>query len=421
MSCLRPSSHVERLPPEGASPGRARRVVERLLVGAGLEELAEVAVLLVSETVTNAVLHAATELELRCTMDGPAVRIEVRDGSSVLPGLRSYGDEATTGRGVGLVALLATAWGVEPHPDGKTVWFTVGGSDPVAASGDPAGSSGALGPPEPPGPTGFTVRFEHLPVRLVRASLQYGDAVLRELALAAHAGGPGRPLWQGTTIDLAPVLEPVDAALSAGIPLIDVDVELPAGAGGGALARLDLVELADRMAAEGGLLCPPALPEIVACRHWLLGEITSQERGAAPVPWQLPEELGSPAEATGLGEQERTALEALTGCQVVSDEANRIVFASDEAAELLGWEPGELTGRRVTVIVPPALREAHLAGFARYLVTRTPALIGRQARVPARRRDGSEVLVDLLLEEHRGSEGHRGFRAVFTPVPPASG
>ena len=116
----RQASRHGRLPPEAASAGRARCLVADVLAEAGLDELADVAMLLVSETVTNAVLHAATEVELTVVAEAGRLRVEVHDGSSVLPGIRHYDDEATTGRGVGLVEMLAVSWGVEPRPDGKT-------------------------------------------------------------------------------------------------------------------------------------------------------------------------------------------------------------------------------------------------------------------------------------------------------------
>jgi PAS domain S-box-containing protein len=93
------------------------------------------------------------------------------------------------------------------------------------------------------------------------------------------------------------------------------------------------------------------------------------------------------------------------------------VFVDDAAADLLGWDPAELTGRRVTAIVPPGLREAHVAGFARYQISRSPVLLGRTVRVPAQHRDGREVPVQLTIEAYHGGDGLRGFRAVLAPDP----
>lgn len=94
---------------------------------------------------------------------------------------------------------------------------------------------------------------------------------------------------------------------------------------------------------------------------------------------------------------------------VVGDDRNRITHVNPAAARLLGWSVAELTGRRLTTIVPQRLREAHISGYTRYLVTGTPQLIGRPVKVPALRRDGTEVAVELLLSVFVDDNGRRGF------------
>ena len=102
---------------------------------------------------------------------------------------------------------------------------------------------------------------------------------------------------------------------------------------------------------------------------------------------------------------------------VVADDANCIVAVSSAAAELLLWPAEELVGHRVTVIVPPRLREAHIAGFTRQLMTGQGRLIGHELEVPALRRDGSEVAVMLRLTRQ-----DVGDRTLFVAglLPPAS-
>ena len=110
---------TETLEPEPASVARARRLVAAALAAADhSEDVVDVATLLVSEVVTNSVLHAGTEIGLRCERRGGGVRIEVSDGSSMVPGVRHYDPDATTGRGLGLVSTLATSWGVRLHDHG---------------------------------------------------------------------------------------------------------------------------------------------------------------------------------------------------------------------------------------------------------------------------------------------------------------
>jgi anti-sigma regulatory factor (Ser/Thr protein kinase)/anti-anti-sigma regulatory factor len=81
------------------------------------------AVLLVNELVTNAVVHAHTEIRLRLELRGDRLHIAVRDGSPTLLRVVAPDWQAEGGRGLWLVEQLARAWGVNRHPDGgKVVW-----------------------------------------------------------------------------------------------------------------------------------------------------------------------------------------------------------------------------------------------------------------------------------------------------------
>jgi phosphoserine phosphatase RsbU/P len=125
------------LPAEPASARRARRFVADALERVGAEAALDSAVLLTSELVTNAVLHARTELMVRVSLaDDPAgggreartparVRIEVVDRSPAQPERRTYGAHAGTGRGLVLVEALAASWGTTTVDGGKSVWFEV--------------------------------------------------------------------------------------------------------------------------------------------------------------------------------------------------------------------------------------------------------------------------------------------------------
>lgn len=124
-----------RLPPLSRSVPEARRDVASTLEQWGLADLSDTAVLLVSEVVTNAVLHARTEVMLTMRRVGSGVRIEVSDGSALPPSMRWHSDTSTTGRGLRMLDLLADAWSAESTATGKTVWFTVSGDrDPWAAA-----------------------------------------------------------------------------------------------------------------------------------------------------------------------------------------------------------------------------------------------------------------------------------------------
>lgn len=113
------------LEPDRQNVSRARKFAVEHAASAGHDDAADVVELLVSELVTNAILHAGTQVTLRLSHDDGVLRVEVRDGSSAKARQRNYGTEATTGRGLELIEALATDWGVDTDDSGKTVWFTV--------------------------------------------------------------------------------------------------------------------------------------------------------------------------------------------------------------------------------------------------------------------------------------------------------
>ena len=113
------------LPPHPTSVGEARRIVRRLLATGGDVDLVDEAELLVSEIVTNALLHAGTSIDLRCTLIDHSLLVEVGDGGGQLPAYRGYDSTVCSGRGLVLLEQLAERWGVIPTFGGKTVWFLV--------------------------------------------------------------------------------------------------------------------------------------------------------------------------------------------------------------------------------------------------------------------------------------------------------
>lgn len=110
---------------EATSARRARRFVDATLRSWACDEVTEVATLLASELVTNALLHAGGAVHVEVSRTPGAVRVEVHDAGHGAPIVRDASERAESGRGLALVDALAAAWGVSPCRHGKTVWFEV--------------------------------------------------------------------------------------------------------------------------------------------------------------------------------------------------------------------------------------------------------------------------------------------------------
>ncbi|MGF7238361.1 MAG: ATP-binding protein [Frankia sp.] len=112
------------LAPNPAEVRRVRDAVRRLCRDVGVDdETRETAVLLASETATNAVLHGRSDFHVVISVTAKALRVEIADDNSRHPQAASPDDRALDGRGVAILQMLATAWGVRDNDTGKTVWF----------------------------------------------------------------------------------------------------------------------------------------------------------------------------------------------------------------------------------------------------------------------------------------------------------
>src|SRR5262249_19521631 len=100
------------------------------------------------------------------------------------------------------------------------------------------------------------------------------------------------------------------------------------------------------------------------------------------------------------------AFDLLSDAVIATDVHGRISFVNRAAAALLGWLPEELRGRPLTTIMPSRMHVAHEAGFRRYMTTHHPRIMGRSIRLPALRRDGTEVDVELTLAAANLEPGH---------------
>jgi anti-sigma regulatory factor (Ser/Thr protein kinase) len=112
------------LPPVPSSATKARQLARDQLAHCPADVTDTVA-LLVTELVTNAVVHARTDLCLGIEVVPPRVRLSVSDGSTRLPVVRHHATSELAGRGLALVDALASRWGVESTDGGKSVWCEV--------------------------------------------------------------------------------------------------------------------------------------------------------------------------------------------------------------------------------------------------------------------------------------------------------
>ena len=113
------------LPPVPASAGKARRFIAELCTATQMPtEMCETAALLVSELVTNAIIHGKTSATIEVHRPPDTLRVSVRDDNPVLPPIGTSPTlSAESGRGLTIVSLLADAWGVEQLDNGKAIWF----------------------------------------------------------------------------------------------------------------------------------------------------------------------------------------------------------------------------------------------------------------------------------------------------------
>jgi PAS domain S-box-containing protein len=83
---------------------------------------------------------------------------------------------------------------------------------------------------------------------------------------------------------------------------------------------------------------------------------------------------------------------------VLADDAGRIISWNPRAEQLFGWSRDEIVGKALAdTIVPPALRDAHRRGIERYLATGEARVLNRLIELPALRRDGTEIPVEIAI------------------------
>lgn len=406
------------LPPDSASVGAARRQVRGALVGIGRDDLVDDALLVTSELVTNALLHAGTEIGLEASYQSPGFLVEVTDRSHRVPQPRSYGDEAGTGRGLQLVQSLSDDWGFTSHVAGKTVWFSISRPYADPPEGHPSTADSVPIPSWPINPGAVRddetvdVHLLNMPLLLHAAWREQAQAMLRDFFLAQWTEGDEIALIQGhaAATDVIGLLdeqvplfsdgfgheELISPAVEPEVTLERVTLHVPVDSVAHFASLEGTGERAKLMSEQGALLTPPPLPEVRAFRRWFCRQVLEQALGLAPEPWVMPDHDEAPS-APPHGWDATTVTLSATGL-IASDAEGCILAVSGPAATLLGYDdPGELVGTRLVAVVPERFRQAHLAGLTLYLVTGRRPILGRPLTLPALRRDDSEVLVQLTV------------------------
>lgn len=428
------------LRPHPSSVSLARQIVRSALYAGGREDLVDSAELAVSEVVTNALVHAGTPVDLSVAVGVNGVHIAVSDGSPHLPTRRDHTELASTGRGLRLLEQLVDGWGVQHRPPGKTVWFALSsgeGDEPTITDLD-----ALLDAFPDPAPTDAADHLEvtllEFPLLLHSAWQMQAESVLREYLLSridadsaqvdgsgdaveAHAAAQDAMALLREHVPVPDVGEHPEELMAAAVePLVSADhLLLPIPTSSVAhFAVLDsMLDEASELADSGAFLTPPTQSEVRSFRRWVCRQVREQSDGEAPAAW------GGEADAVRtirpLLEWDPAPVAATTEAVIAAADTNRIVAVSGSAVELLGYGgTHELVGRRLVDIIPTRYRQAHLAGFTLHLFAGRSPLLGQQVTVPALRADGSEIVIELLVDAERLPNGRRVFVArMRLPVP----
>lgn len=110
--------------PDADAPHESRALVRRFLEQQGADDLSYVGEVLMSELVSNVVRHAHSPIHVELAWNDDTLRLEVRDGSSILPAVAELANE-DGGYGLRIVEALSEDWGVRALDDGKAVWCSV--------------------------------------------------------------------------------------------------------------------------------------------------------------------------------------------------------------------------------------------------------------------------------------------------------
>jgi serine phosphatase RsbU (regulator of sigma subunit) len=276
----------------------ARAAVVQRATEFGHDDLADDTKLVLSELVTNAMLHGGGCTGVEILPIGDGLRIEVRDGSRRPPLLGRPSEETLTGRGLRLVSCLAERWGATVEDDGKVVWAEITGrtnpgpvdvtEDELLAMWDDERDLAVIREPR------FHVALGEVPTDLLLAAKSHVENVVRELTLAsagARAGltteiPPHLASLVSAVVDrfaearLAIKRQALDAARQ-GQAVTRLVLDLPASAAEAAEDYVQALDEVDAYCRARRLLTLETPPQHHLFRHWYIGELVTQLRAAA--------------------------------------------------------------------------------------------------------------------------------------------
>jgi anti-sigma regulatory factor (Ser/Thr protein kinase) len=289
-STVTASQKIE-LPGDVASCSAARRFVGKTLAQAS-DELRANASLLISEVVTNAVLHATGRVTVEVQREGNAYRIAVSDESRTPPTEKGYRVDDATGRGLHLLDCLAAAWGWKRTDTGKVVWFDL----PVPLDGSLSRATKRKSYDDPY-PSGTPIALLEAPIqKMIRTAAHY-DALYREFRLILELDPSHLQAVPGRLLSLIDALgasflgfgrsveRAWDTAVGENRDTVDLHFRIPPEAGPAVVRYNQLLDEADDYCQRAELLTIAPTHEALAVRQWAFGQLVCQCRGEPPTPW----------------------------------------------------------------------------------------------------------------------------------------
>lgn len=269
------------------------------------EPVVDDAALIVTELLTNAVLHGEPPVTLRVRHLDDRVRVEVEDTGRNMPVTVRHSTEAMTGRGLPLVAALSATWGVVPNgTGGKAVWAELTAESATTPPADNLPEVdldaflAAWQTDDDESETRYSVRLGAVPTDLLLAAKAHIDNVVREFTLARADTASGDPEIEAHFAELIETVtrgfadarteikrQAVEAAARGDVQT-ELVLTLPVSAADAGEKYLAALDEADGYARAARLLTLATPPAHRVFRNWyvqaLVDQLRAQARGEEP-------------------------------------------------------------------------------------------------------------------------------------------